>query len=146
MGGIWGSKKTVLTLRFDMDTAFAPHGMVTKSLGLRNPNPYLRAAIIYRAQIHPLWRIDLRIGKTLVRSSMIDRAADSIGRKVVEVPVVFKWFVERLTNFTIFFGGEDSAGAIFLRKDGPVWSTDKDGMIVTLLSDVILAVPGKDAV
>lgn len=131
-------------IAFGNDTDFDRHGIVTKSVGLMNPNHYLSVAINYLAQNRPQWKSDLGIGKTLVSSSMIDRVADSLGKKVIEVPVGFKWFVDGLMEGKIFFGGEESAGASFLRKDGTVWSTDKDGMILTLLSAEILAKTGRD--
>ena len=131
-------------IAFGNDTDFDRHGIVTKSVGLMNPNHYLSVAINYLAQNRPLWKADLGIGKTLVSSSMIDRVADALGKKVIEVPVGFKWFVEGLTNGTVFFGGDESAGASFLRKDGSVWSTDKDGIIMTLLAAEILATTGRD--
>jgi phosphoglucomutase len=131
-------------IAFGNDTDFDRHGIVTKSVGLMNPNHYLSVAINYLAQNRPQWKSDLGIGKTLVSSSMIDRVADALGKKVIEVPVGFKWFVDGLTDGKIFFGGEESAGASFLRKDGTVWSTDKDGMIMTLLAAEILATTGRD--
>ncbi|MFC2073292.1 phosphoglucomutase (alpha-D-glucose-1,6-bisphosphate-dependent) [Campylobacterota bacterium] len=131
-------------IAFGNDTDFDRHGIVTKSVGLMNPNHYLSVAINYLAQNRPQWKSDLGIGKTLVSSSMIDRVADALGKKVIEVPVGFKWFVDGLIEGKIFFGGEESAGASFLRKDGTVWSTDKDGMIMTLLSAEILATTGRD--
>ena len=132
-------------IAFGNDTDFDRHGIVTKSVGLMNPNHYLSVAINYLAQHRPQWKADLGIGKTLVSSSMIDRVADALNKKVIEVPVGFKWFVDGLVDGSIIFGGEESAGASFLRKDGTVWSTDKDGIILTLLSAEILAVTGKDA-
>ena len=131
-------------IAFGNDTDFDRHGIVTKSVGLMNPNHYLSVAINYLAQNRPGWKSDLGIGKTLVSSSMIDRVATDLHKKVIEVPVGFKWFVDGLINGNIFFGGEESAGASFLRKDGSVWSTDKDGIIMTLLAAEILAVTGKD--
>jgi len=131
-------------IAFGNDTDFDRHGIVTKSAGLMNPNHYLSVAIDYLAQNRPQWKKDLGIGKTLVSSSMIDRVAHALGKKVVEVPVGFKWFVDGLKTGSIFFGGEESAGASFLRKDGTVWSTDKDGMIMTLLAAEILAKTGRD--
>ena len=131
-------------IAFGNDTDFDRHGIVTKSVGLMNPNHYLSVAINYLAQNRPQWKNELGIGKTLVSSSMIDRVAQSLGKKVIEVPVGFKWFVDGLLKGEIFFGGEESAGASFLRKDGSVWSTDKDGIIMTLLSAEILAVTGRD--
>ena len=131
-------------IAFGNDTDFDRHGIVTKSVGLMNPNHYLSVAINYLAQNRPEWKNDLGIGKTLVSSSMIDRVAAALDKKVIEVPVGFKWFVDGLTEGKIFFGGEESAGASFLRKDGTVWSTDKDGMILNLLSAEILATTGRD--
>ncbi|MDP3119108.1 MAG: phosphoglucomutase (alpha-D-glucose-1,6-bisphosphate-dependent) [Sulfuricurvum sp.] len=131
-------------IAFGNDTDFDRHGIVTKSVGLMNPNHYLSVAINYLAQNRPQWKSELGIGKTLVSSSMIDRVAQSLGKKVIEVPVGFKWFVDGLFQGKILFGGEESAGASFLRKDGSVWSTDKDGIIMTLLSAEILAVTGRD--
>lgn len=131
-------------IAFGNDTDFDRHGIVTKSVGLMDPNHYLSVAINYLAQNRPQWSKDLGIGKTLVSSSMIDRVANSLNKKVIEVPVGFKWFVDGLMEGKIFFGGEESAGASFLRKDGTVWSTDKDGIILTLLSAEILATTGRD--
>ena len=131
-------------IAFGNDTDFDRHGIVTKSVGLMNPNHYLSVAINYLVQNRPQWKKNLSIGKTLVSSSMIDRVAESLNKKVVEVPVGFKWFVDGLIKGEIFFGGEESAGASFLRKDGTVWSTDKDGIIMTLLSAEILAITGRD--
>jgi len=131
-------------IAFGNDTDFDRHGIVTKSVGLMNPNHYLSVAIHYLAQNRPQWKNDLGIGKTLVSSSMIDRIADALDKNVIEVPVGFKWFVEGLKDGRVFFGGEESAGASFLRKDGSVWSTDKDGIILTLLAAEILAVTKKD--
>lgn len=131
-------------IAFGNDTDFDRHGIVTKSVGLMNPNHYLSVAIHYLAQNRPEWKNDLGIGKTLVSSSMIDRVANALEKKVIEVPVGFKWFVNGLVDGSVMFGGEESAGASFLRKDGTVWSTDKDGIILTLLAAEILAVTGKD--
>mgnify|MGYP002628975779 FL=1 len=131
-------------IAFGNDTDFDRHGIVTKSVGLMDPNHYLSVAINYLAQNRPQWSENLGIGKTLVSSSMIDRVANSLNKKVIEVPVGFKWFVDGLMEGKIFFGGEESAGASFLRKDGTVWSTDKDGIIMTLLSAEILATTGRD--
>ena len=131
-------------IAFGNDTDFDRHGIVTKSVGLMNPNHYLSVAINYLAQHRPIWKQDLGIGKTLVSSSMIDRVAKDLNKKVIEVPVGFKWFVDGLVDGSILFGGEESAGASFLRKDGTVWSTDKDGIILTLLAAEILAVTDKD--
>jgi len=131
-------------IAFGNDTDFDRHGVVTKSMGLMNPNHYLGVAIAYLSENRPLWKKDLAIGKTLVSSSIIDRVAASLGRNVLEVPVGFKWFVEGLLHGTIFFGGEESAGASFLRKDGTVWSTDKDGIIMNLLAAEMTAKTGRD--
>jgi phosphoglucomutase len=138
------ARKDDYDISFGNDTDFDRHGIVTKSVGLMNPNHYLSVAINYLAQNRPQWKQSLGIGKTLVSSSMIDRVAEALGKKVVEVPVGFKWFVEGLIKGNIFFGGEESAGASFLRKDGTVWSTDKDGIIMTLLAAEILATTGRD--
>jgi phosphoglucomutase len=131
-------------IAFGNDTDFDRHGIVTKSVGLMNPNHYLSVAISYLSQNRPLWKNDLSIGKTLVSSSIIDRVASHLDRKVVEVPVGFKWFVDGLLDGTLFFGGEESAGASFLRKDGTVWTTDKDGIILNLLAAEITAKTGGD--
>jgi phosphoglucomutase len=134
--------------RFDVafacDTDHDRHGIVTPSAGLMNPNHYLSVAIDYLFRNRDQWRIDAGIGKTLVSSSMIDRVAASLGRRLVEVPVGFKWFVEGLLDGSLGFGGEESAGASFLRRDGLAWSTDKDGLIMGLLSAEIAAKLGKD--
>ena len=143
MAGLVAMKED-FDIAFGNDTDFDRHGIVTKSMGLLNPNYYLSVAISYLAQHRPLWRADLAVGKTLVSSSIIDRAATALGRKVIEVPVGFKWFVAGLLNGSIFFGGEESAGASFLRKDGTVWSTDKDGIILCLLAAEITARTGRD--
>ena len=118
------------------------HGIVTPDAGLMNPNHYLAAAIDYLYTHRPSWPAGIAVGKTAVSSSIIDRAVDGIGRKLVEVPVGFKWFVDGLIGGTIGFGGEESAGASFLRFDGSVWTTDKDGIILALLASEILAVTG----
>lgn len=135
--------KNQYDIAFGNDTDFDRHGIVTKS-GLMNPNHYLAVAIQYLFQNRPGWSTDAAIGKTLVSSSMIDRVANSIGRTLAEVPVGFKWFVDGLLNGSYGFGGEESAGASFLRKDGTVWSTDKDGIILNLLAAEITAKTGKD--
>ena len=119
------------------------HGIVC-SKGLMNPNHYLAAAIEYLFTHRPQWKNDAVVGKTLVSSQMIDLVVESLGRKVAEVPVGFKWFVPGLIDGSYGFGGEESAGASFLRKDGSVWTTDKDGIIMNLLAAEILAVTGKD--
>ncbi|PCN49673.1 phosphoglucomutase, alpha-D-glucose phosphate-specific [Curtobacterium sp. 'Ferrero'] len=119
------------------------HGIVTPDGGLMNPNHYLAVAIEYLYAHRPEWRDDAAIGKTLVSSSIIDRVAESLGRRLWEVPVGFKWFVPGLIDGSVAFGGEESAGASFLRKDGTAWTTDKDGIILALLASEITAVTGK---
>ena len=119
------------------------HGIVTPDGGLMNPNHYLAVAIQYLYSHRPQWNADAAIGKTLVSSSMIDLVAESIGRRLWEVPVGFKWFVPGLVDGSVAFGGEESAGASFLRKDGTVWTTDKDGILLALLASEIIAVTGK---
>jgi phosphoglucomutase len=119
------------------------HGIVTPDAGLMNPNHYLSVAIGYLFGGHrPDWPAGARIGKTLVSSSMIDLVASDLGKAMVEVPVGFKWFVPGLIDGSFGFGGEESAGASFLRRDGSVWTTDKDGLILDLLASEILAVTG----
>ena len=118
------------------------HGIVTPDAGLMNPNHYLAAAIEYLYTHRPSWPAGIAVGKTAVSSSIIDRVVAGIDRKLVEVPVGFKWFVDGLIGGTIGFGGEESAGASFLRRDGSVWTTDKDGIILALLASEILAVTG----
>ncbi len=119
------------------------HGIVTPDHGLMNPNHFLAVAIDYLFANRPRWGTDTAIGKTLVSSSMIDRVAKALGRTLIEVPVGFKWFVPGLIDGSVGFGGEESAGASFLRHDGSVWSTDKDGLILGLLASEIQAVTGK---
>ncbi|MCT1356847.1 phosphoglucomutase (alpha-D-glucose-1,6-bisphosphate-dependent) [Rothia kristinae] len=119
------------------------HGIVTPDAGLMNPNHFLTVAIDYLYRHRPDWPGDAGVGKTLVSSSMIDRVAEDLGRTLVEVPVGFKHFVDGLLAGTLGFGGEESAGASFLRRDGSVWTTDKDGIILALLASEILAVTGK---
>jgi len=131
-------------LAFGNDPDFDRHGIVTPSVGLMNPNHYLSVAISYLFQDRKGWRADAAIGKTLVSSSMIDRIAMDLGKKLAEVPVGFKWFVDGLVDGSFGFGGEESAGASFLRKDGSVWTTDKDGMILCLLAAEITAKTGRD--
>ena len=131
-------------IAFGNDPDYDRHGIVTRSAGLLNPNHYLSVAIQYLFGHRPLWRADAAVGKTLVSSSMIDRVADRLGRELQEVPVGFKWFVPGLLDGSYGFGGEESAGASFLRRDGSVWSTDKDGIILCLLACEIMAVTGKD--
>jgi len=131
-------------IAFACDTDHDRHGIVTRSAGLLNPNHYLAAAISYLFPNRPGWRKDAGVGKTLVSSSMIDRVAASVGRHLVEVPVGFKWFVDGLVDGSLGFGGEESAGASFLRRDGSVWTTDKDGIVMALLAAEMLARTGKD--
>lgn len=131
-------------IAFGNDPDYDRHGIVTKGSGLLNPNHYLAVAVNYLFQNRPNWRADAAIGKTLVSSSMIDRVAADLGRKLSEVPVGFKWFVDGLIDGSYGFGGEESAGASFLRKDGTVWTTDKDGIILDLLSAEITAQTGQD--
>jgi len=119
------------------------HGIVTPDAGLMNPNHYLAVAIDYLYSHRPDWPTDAAVGKTLVSSMIIDRVAESLGRELLEVPVGFKWFVPGLLDGSVAFGGEESAGASFLRKDGTVWTTDKDGILLCLLAAEILAVTGK---
>jgi phosphoglucomutase len=134
--------------RFDVAWACDPdsdrHGIVSRSAGLMNPNHYLAVAIEYLFQRREGWSMAAGVGKTVVSSSMIDRVAASIGRRLVEVPVGFKWFVDGLIDGSLGFGGEESAGASFLRRDGRAWSTDKDGLIKGLLAAEITAVTGRD--
>ncbi|MBL0710039.1 MAG: alpha-D-glucose phosphate-specific phosphoglucomutase [Colwellia sp.] len=125
------------------DPDFDRHGIVTKSGGLMNPNHYLAVAINY-LMTHRDWSQSCKIGKTLVSSSLIDRVANKINRPLSEVPVGFKWFVDGLADSSYAFGGEESAGASFLARDGSTWTTDKDGFIMALLAAEILAVTGKD--
>jgi phosphoglucomutase len=134
--------------RFDVAWACDPdhdrHGIVAKSAGLLNPNHYLAVAISYLFTNRPNWPATAAVGKTVVSSSMIDRVASGIGRALKEVPVGFKWFVDGLVTGSLGFGGEESAGASFLRRDGSVWTTDKDGIILGLLAAEMTAVTGKD--
>ncbi|HMA46285.1 MAG TPA: phosphoglucomutase (alpha-D-glucose-1,6-bisphosphate-dependent) [Frankiaceae bacterium] len=135
--------------RFDVafgnDTDADRHGIVTRSAGLLNPNHYLSVAISYLYGGHrPGWPAGAAVGKTLVSSSMIDRVAAGLGRRLVEVPVGFKWFVDGLLDGSFGFGGEESAGASFLRRDGGAWTTDKDGPILCLLAAELTARTGKD--
>ncbi len=126
-------------LAFGNDPDVDRHGIVTPSAGLMNPNHYLATAIWYLFQHRPGWRLDAKVGKTAVSSSMIDRVAAALGRTLAEVPVGFKWFVDGLLDGSYGFGGEESAGASFLRQDGTVWTTDKDGILLNLLAVEILA-------
>jgi phosphoglucomutase len=131
-------------IAFGNDPDYDRHGIVTKSAGLMNPNHYLAVAIWYLFQNRPGWRPDAAVGKTLVSSSMIDRVAAHLGRRLSEVPVGFKWFVAGLIDGSYGFGGEESAGASFLRRNGTVWTTDKDGIIMDLLAAEITARSGRD--
>jgi phosphoglucomutase len=131
-------------IAFGNDTDVDRHGIVTPGSGLMNPNHYLSAAIWYLFQNRPGWKHDAAIGKTLVSTSMIDRVGAALARRVAEVPVGFKWFVDGLIDGTFGFGGEESAGASFLRQDGTVWTTDKDGIIMDLLACEITAKTGID--
>jgi len=131
-------------IAFGNDTDFDRHGIVTPSGGLMNPNHYLSVAIAWLFKNRPRWTQQAAIGKTLVSSGMIDRVAADLGRKLWEVPVGFKWFVEGLLDGSLGFGGEESAGASFLRRDGSAWSTDKDGIILNLLAAEITAISGRD--
>jgi phosphoglucomutase len=119
------------------------HGIVTPDAGLMNPNHYLAVAISYLFRVRADWPGEAAIGKTLVSSSMIDRVAGDLGRRLIEVPVGFKWFVPGLLDGSVGFGGEESAGASFLRRDGSVWSTDKDGILLCLLASEIVATTGR---
>jgi phosphoglucomutase len=131
-------------IAFANDTDADRHGIVCPSSGLMNPNAYLAAAIAYLCANRPDWRKDSAVGKTAVSSAMIDRIAAKLGRKLFEVPVGFKWFSEGLIDGALCFGGEESAGASFLRRDGSVWTTDKDGLIMGLLAAEIAARTGHD--
>jgi len=140
----------LIGMRDKFDVAFANdtdadrHGIVTRSNGLMNPNHFLASAIAFLFEHRPQWRKDSAVGKTIVSSAIIDRVAGKIGRKVVETPVGFKWFVDGLLSGGFGFAGEESAGASFLRKDGSVWTTDKDGIIMGLLAAEITARTGRD--
>jgi phosphoglucomutase len=140
----------LIDLRDKFDVAFANdtdadrHGIVTRSNGLMNPNHYLAAAIAYLFEHRPQWRADSAVGKTIVSSAIIDRVAGKLGRTLVETPVGFKWFVDGLCDGSFGFGGEESAGASFLRRDGSVWTTDKDGIILGLLAAEMTAQTKRD--
>jgi phosphoglucomutase len=140
----------LLKLKGDFDIAFAcdtdydRHGIVTRSAGLMPPNHYLSAAIDYLFQNRPQWKPQIAVGKTIVSSDMINRVAQKLHRNIYEVPVGFKWFVDGLYQGTLGFAGEESAGASFLRFDGSVWTTDKDGIILALLAAEIRAKQGRD--
>jgi phosphoglucomutase len=143
MHGLIGLKDR-FDIAFACDTDHDRHGIVTRSAGLLPPNHYLSVAIDYLFQNRPQWRADAGIGKTAVSSQMIDHVARKLGRRLYEVPVGFKWFVDALVDGSLGFGGEESAGAAFLRKDGTVWTTDKDGMAPALLAAEITARSGRD--
>ena len=134
--------------RFDIAFGNDPdadrHGIVTRSVGLMNPNHYLAVAVWYLYQHRPEWSVEAAVGKTLVSSAMIDRVTDHLNRRLYEVPVGFKWFVDGLLDSSLGFGGEESAGASFLRCNGTVWTTDKDGILLDLLAAEILASTGRD--
>ena len=140
----------LIAIRDKFDIAFANdtdadrHGIVCPSSGLMNPNYYLAAAISYLYANRPQWRVDSAVGKTVVSSGMIDRVTAKLGRKLIEVPVGFKWFSAGLIDGSLGFGGEESAGASFLRRDGSVWTTDKDGLILGLLAAEITARTGQN--
>ena len=140
----------LIALKDRFDVAFGNdadsdrHGIVTRTAGLMNPNHYLAAAIAYLFSHRPRWAAGAGVGKTLVSSSLIDRVAAKLKRRLVEVPVGFKWFVEGLLDGSLGFGGEESAGASFLRTDGTVWTTDKDGLIMDLLAAEMMARTGRD--
>jgi phosphoglucomutase len=136
--------KDRFAIAFGNDADSDRHGIVTPSAGLMNPNHFLAVAIDYLFGHRERWGADVAIGKTLVSSSMIDRVAARLGRRLVEVPVGFKWFVPGLLDGSVGFGGEESAGASFLRKDASVWTTDKDGILLDLLAAEITAVTGRD--
>jgi phosphoglucomutase len=136
--------KDKFDIAFASDTDHDRHGIVTKSSGLLPPNHYLAVCVSYLFANRPDWSQDVAVGKTVVSSSMIDRVSASLGRKLYEVPVGFKWFVEGLLAGRLGFCGEESAGSSFLRRDGSVWTTDKDGIIPCLLSAEMTARTGKD--
>ena len=143
MAGLIGLKDR-FDVAFANDADADRHGIVTRGQGLLQPNHYLAVAINYLFSQRPGWPAGAAVGKTLVSSSMIDRVAARAGRRLVEVPVGFKYFVDGLLDGSLGFGGEESAGASFLRQDGTVWSTDKDGIIPNLLAAEIMARTGKD--
>jgi phosphoglucomutase len=136
--------RNAFDVAFANDTDADRHGIVCRSGGLMNPNHYLATMVAYLFAHRPHWGDSAAVGKTVVSSSIIDRAVAKAGRKLVEVPVGFKWFVDGLIDGSLGFGGEESAGASFLRRDGTVWTTDKDGLVPGLLSAEITARMGKD--
>jgi phosphoglucomutase len=135
--------KDRFTVAFGNDPDSDRHGIVTPGAGLMNPNHYLAVAINYLLTHRPRWSNGAAVGKTLVSSSMIDRVVAGLNRKLIEVPVGFKWFAPGLLDGSVGFGGEESAGASFLQDDGSVWTTDKDGIILALLASEITAVTGR---
>ena len=143
MAGLIGLKDK-FDIAFGNDPDYDRHGIVTRSIGLLNPNHYLAVVVWYLFQNRPDWSKEAAVGKTLVSSSMIDRVATHLGRELCEVPVGFKWFVDGLIDGSYGFGGEESAGASFLRKQGTVWTTDKDGIILNLLAAEITATTHRD--
>jgi phosphoglucomutase len=143
MAGLLGLKDR-FAVAFANDTDADRHGIVTPSAGLMNPNHYLAVAVRYLVTHRPGWSVSAAIGKTLVSSSLIDRVVAACGRRLLEVPVGFKWFAPGLLDRSVCFGGEESAGASFLRRDGTVWTTDKDGLILALLAAEITARTDKD--
>jgi phosphoglucomutase len=143
MQGLIGLKER-FDVAFACDTDHDRHGIVTRNAGLLPPNHYLSVAVFYLFQHRPQWSKSAAVGKTLVSSRMIDRVAAKLGRKLYEVPVGFKWFVDGLLDGSLGFGGEESAGASFLRMDGKVWTTDKDGIVAALLAAEITARMGRD--
>jgi len=138
------SLKDKFDIAWGNDADVDRHGIVTPSMGLMNPNHFLAVAIHYLLTHRPEWKADVAVGKTLVSSGLIDRVVRGLGRRLIEVPVGFKWFSPGLLAGTLCFGGEESAGASFLRRDGRVWTTDKDGILLALLAAEITAVTGKD--
>ncbi len=138
------NRKDDFDIAFACDTDYDRHGIVTRGRGLMQPNHFLSAAVSYLFEHREVWGGGVGIGKTVVTSSMINRVAEKLGRDVYEVPVGFKWFVDGLLAGTLGFAGEESAGASFLRRNGSVWSTDKDGFIAALLSAEMTAITGRD--
>ncbi|HEV2148231.1 MAG TPA: phosphoglucomutase (alpha-D-glucose-1,6-bisphosphate-dependent) [Longimicrobiaceae bacterium] len=143
MAGLIGLRER-FDVAFGNDPDADRHGIVTPGAGLMNPNHFLSAAVWYLFRHRPGWSPDAAVGKTLVSSSMLDRVAEGLGRRLLEVPVGFKWFVDGLLDGSLGFGGEESAGASFLRRDGTVWTTDKDGILLALLAAEMTAVAGRD--
>jgi len=137
------ARQDEFTIATGNDTDADRHGIVTPDGGLMNPNNYLAVAIDYLYRHRAGWPTGAAVGKTLVTSSMVDRVTDGLGRRLFEVPVGFKWFVPGLLDGTVAFGGEESAGASFLQRDGTPWTTDKDGIILALLASEIVAVTGR---